>query len=104
MVDNGQVGAELKTQFDAFLTDSGIGLTPAQRKLSAVILEAAAGDSQLMQLLTTPAAGLSFVLKALDGFGDESKREWYKFRLDNERSVPIRAPYLVGDYAIQMQD
>ena len=104
LVDNGQVGAKLKKQFDAFLTDSGIELTLVQRKLSDVVLQAAAGDSQLMQLLTEPANGLSFVLRALDSFGDEKKREWYKYRMDSERSTPIRAPYLVGDYAVQMQD
>lgn len=104
LVANGQVGAKLKAQFDAYLTDSAIQLTPVQRKLSDVILEAAAGDSQLMQLLTEPAGGLSFVLRALDGFGDEKKRGGYKIRLDTERSTPIRAPYLTGNHVIQMQD
>ena len=105
LVDNGQVGAKLKKQFDAFLTERDLQLTVAQRKLSDVILEAAAGDSQLLQLLTEPATGLSFVLRALDAFGNDKKREWYKFRMDSERSAPLRAsPYLVGEYAIQMQD
>ena len=75
LVADGQVGGKLKTQFDAFLTDSGMELTPAQSKLCAVLLEAAAGDSQLLRLLTTPASGLSFALKALDAFGDERKRQ-----------------------------
>lgn len=74
LVDNGQVRARLNAQFEAYLTDSALQLTPVQRKLSNVILEAAAGDSQLLQLLTEPASGLSFVLKTLDGFGDEKKR------------------------------
>ncbi len=100
LVDNGQVGAKLKKQFDAFLTDSGIELTPVQRKLSAVILQAAARDSQLMQLLTEPANGLSFVLKALDAFGDQSKRQMVGIK-HGQRSAPMPYPYLVGDNITQ---
>ena len=100
LVDKGQVGAKLKKQFDAFLTDSGIELTPVQRKLSAVILQAAARDSQLMQLLTEPANGLSFVLKALDAFGACFDRQMVGIK-HGQRSAPMPYPYLVGDNITQ---
>lgn len=63
----------MRSAFDAFLQERDVQLTLTQQRVAAILFDAAEQDGRIMEFLTVPAMGATFLFELLDAFFSSRK-------------------------------